>query len=328
MFNNRLKILFFSFLLYMCAEDTGVDSNANFEVFTNSDNLNIITWNIEWFPKSEDTLDYLSQVTPFLLNADIIALQEITSTTALNQFADLLGENWVGYRFDPTSSSVRLAYLINLETITVNELDIIEDNEFFTREPHILKFTYNEQNFVLINNHFKCCGDGQLSEGWVWGCGYNGPTYSTSEECLNSDCELGCDATYDEEYRRLMSSITVENYISNYLADDNVIIVGDLNDDIETPTGVFNAFLNKPEEYLFADYLIAQETNHWGYWSYPTYPSHIDHIIITNELFDAYESPDSQCKTILIDEIVGSWNTYNTYISDHRPVALSLDISQ
>ena len=68
----------------------------------------------------------------------------------LNQFADLLGENWVGYRFDTTSSSMRLAYLINLETITVNELDIIEDNEFFTREPHILKFTYNEQNFVLI----------------------------------------------------------------------------------------------------------------------------------------------------------------------------------
>ena len=74
---------------------------------------------------------------------------------------------------------------------------------------------------------------------------------------------------------------------------------------------------------------MAMEEDHWGYWSYPSWPSHLDHIIITNELFDEYESINSSCNTILIDNILNSgWAEYDNYISDHRPVGISLDISE
>ena len=50
---------------------------------------------------------------------------------------------------------------------------------------------------------------------------------------------------------------------------------------------------------------------------------------ISNELFDDYQNPSSVCNTILIDNTLnGDWEEYNNYISDHRPVGISLDISE
>ena len=68
---------------------------------------------------------------------------------------------------------------------------------------------------------------------------------------------------------------------------------------------------------------MAEENNPWQYWSFPTYPSHIDHVLISNELFDDYESSTSMCSTILIDDFLfNSWTNYDQYLSDHRPVAI------
>ena len=57
-------------------------------------------------------------------------------------------------------------------------------------------------------------------------------------------------------------------------------------------------------------------------WSYPTYPSHIDHIIITNELFNNHISTS----TILIENALPDLSDYNNYISDHRPMGISLEL--
>ena len=61
------------------------------------------------------------------------------------------------------------------------------------------------------------------------------------------------------------------------------------------------------------------------YWSFPKYPSHLDHILITNELFDDYESPLSLVETFQIEKSMnGGWPKYEQYISDHRPVGLRI----
>ena len=92
---------------------------------------------------------------------------------------------------------------------------------------------------------------------------------------------------------------------------------------------VFNVFLENPDEYLFTDFSMAEQNNYWQYWSYPSWPSHLDHIIISNELFNDYEKTTSTCNTILVDEtLFTGWENYDEYISDHRPVGISLDISQ
>jgi hypothetical protein len=65
-------------------------------------------------------------------------------------------------------------------------------------------------------------------------------------------------------------------------------------------------------------------------WSWPginsSYSaSHFDHILITNELFDEFENEGSLVQTIRLEEYFdGGWSDYEKYISDHRPVGLSL----
>jgi SAM-dependent MidA family methyltransferase len=68
----------------------------------------------------------------------------------------------------------------------------------------------------------------------------------------------------------------------------------------------------------------------WPGWHQSTYnPAHFDHILITNELFDAFENEGSSIQTIRLEEYFDNgWTEYENYISDHRPVGLRLKFSQ
>ena len=110
-------------------------------------------------------------------------------------------------------------------------------------------------------------------------------------------------------------------FIDSTFFDAQVILLGDLNDDIAEPqtTNVFWNFIENTENYLFADMEIAEGS--FANWSYPTWPSHLDHILITNGLFDEYEN--STAKTISVDHYLeGGWHEYDVNISDHRPVGM------
>ena len=86
-------------------------------------------------------------------------------------------------------------------------------------------------------------------------------------------------------------------------------------------------FLDEPEEYRFADFDIA--LNDIDQWSYPSWLSHLDHILITNELFDDLENDGSTVETIRIDDYLpGGWSQYESNISDHRPVAMKLEMNE
>ena len=61
-------------------------------------------------------------------------------------------------------------------------------------------------------------------------------------------------------------------------------------------------------------------------WSMPS-SAHFDHILITNELFNIFNDLDSQVNTIKVDMYMeGGWDEYDENISNHRPVALKLDV--
>ena len=101
-----------------------------------------------------------------------------------------------------------------------------------------------------------------------------------------------------------------------------MFVVGDFNDLLIDNDNIFDMFLNDTLNYYFTDFLIASSNQY--YWSYPTYPSHIDHILITNELFN-YEDTTA---TLFIDQwYFDGFNDYNTFISDHRPVGIRLNIN-
>ena len=157
----------------------------------------------------------------------------------------------------------------------------------------VMDLNFAGENYFIINNHFKCCGDGILD--------------------LNDD--------FDEENRRYTAMNLLKTYIDENLPNEKVIVLGDLNDDISEPhqNNVFQDVLDDSNNYQFGDLIIAQGNS--SDWSFPNWPSHLDHILITNELFDGLDS--IEVKTIKIDDyIYGGWDEYDQNISDHRPVAM------
>ena len=162
----RIVFFLFSLFIFSCSEENDIESSGP-PPFGAPDSLDIITWNIENFPKAESTLDYISS---FILDleVDIVVLQEIVSTEDLNVLIHLLGDEWVGY-YAEDSDNQTLSYLINLSNIQITDtpFTILDDyaHYFAYRSPYVLQISFNNKDYTLINVHFKCCGDGDLDEG-------------------------------------------------------------------------------------------------------------------------------------------------------------------
>ena len=264
--------------------------------FGTDSTFDVISWNIEWFPKTNSTASDVQEILT-KLEADIYALQEIEDTTLLKQVVS----NIAGYEcYFKSSYYGGLAYVYNTNTIQVNsKYEIFTSQPFwnaFPRSPQVLDINFMNTNYIIINNHFKCCGDGILNTN-------------------NNN---------DEENRRLQAVTYLKQYIDNNFSGKRVILLGDLNDELtdNTVNNVFQDFIND-NNYLFTDMLIAQGNS--IDWSYPTWPSHLDHILITNEVFSDFQNFNSLVSVIRIDDYMGNWSNYENNVSDHRPIGLKLD---
>ena len=273
-------------------EDLSFGTDTTFEV---------MSWNIEWFPKNgQITVNYVIEITE-ALDVDLFAIQEVDNIIAFEQMVDSLN-SYEGYLESDWFAG--LAYIYKPDVIQVNDIyEIYTTSPYwspFPRSPMVMDLNFMNERIIVINNHFKCCGDGIL-------------------DMTNPD---------DEETRRYYASSLLKEYIEIHFPNENVIIIGDLNDELsDSPeNNVFQPILDDVENYLFTDYEIAMGDD--SEWSYPTWPSHLDHILITNELFDDFENESSVISTIKIEEyLTGGWSEYEENISDHRPVALKLEMN-
>ena len=290
-----IKIILFSIVLILisCGTETLVESTQdNIKVdlsfqFNTSSTLDIITWNLEHFPKNDDIT--VSEVKSIIesLNVDIIVLQEIQYADYFWQL-DYLLEGYQGYRGTSAAFGLNLACLYKNDLVILDIYQIFEDDWWaFPRRPLVIELLYDDNEIIVINNHFKAMS-GQ-----------------------------------ENEDRRREACIKLNGYIQENHLNDMVIVLGDLNDeliDIEE-NNVFQIFLDNPEQYRFTDMDIAEGSEY--YWSYPTWPSHIDHVMVTNEFYNA----GLHTKTLRIDDSYNSWEEYDENISDHRPVAIKINLN-
>lgn len=212
-----------------------------------TETFDIVTWNIEQFPKSGNTISLLATIIP-TLNADIIAVQEIGTVTNFNSLVAAL-PGWSGVL---SGGSLKTGYLYKNSEVTVSAVTYpLVDASAFPRSPMFITATHTSGlEVTLINLHLKCCDDGTSIP------------------------------------RRRDASQKLKAYIDANLSTKAVVMVGDYNEDITQPEGndVFKNFVDDSNNYKFADMTIAQCGSE--NWSYPSWPSHLDHILITNELFD------------------------------------------
>ena len=301
------------FVFYSCAEDKGIDNSntylnpcdfiiedfseinlSNSTEFGTDSTLDIITWNIENFPKHNSTVDYLVELIA-LLDVEIIALQEIESSTQFQNILDRLN-NYDGVITNSAYYDINLAVLYsnNLEVEATYEI-FTDDWRSFPRSPLVTHIRWGGEDVYVINNHYKCCGNGIIE-----------------------------DDENDEEYRRLQAIKYTKEYFETSLSNSNIVLVGDFNDELsdEKTNNIYWDFISDNNNYRFVDLFIA--CNKYTDWSYPSWPSHLDHILISNELFNSVNF----VQTIKLEEFFdGGWSDYDKYISDHRPVGLRLNFN-
>lgn len=305
-----LLLIFVVMLIYGCGENENFAPDKIEEInysnlfFGSDSTFDILTWNLKEFPINDyQTTDYVAYAILYL-NPDVIAFQEIQSGTYFYNLLEKLNtldslNTWEKKKSHSAYEDYNLAYLYNTNTIECDiDLDIYEifndDDEghywAFPRAPLIFELSWNENDIIICNNHFKALS-GQ-----------------------------------ENEARRKAASDSLHFYFSTNLPQHNLIMLGDLNDDLTEPLddNVFESFLADTLNYQFVDMEIALSDT--ADWSYPSWPSHLDHILISNELFDEMENNASKVKTISIDEYLqNGWTEYENNISDHRPVGLKLE---
>lgn len=249
--------------------------------------FDIVTFNVENFPKGGyESIVVLADLIGDM-DADIIALQEVASQVDFNQLDDLLKE-YKGIYYPIDNDDWNLAYLYKTAEVNISSYDtkILFEGDWsaFPRPPFEIHAFHSTTGItaVIINNHLKCCSGA------------------------------------DNESRRRSASDQLHQYADENYQDIPVIILGDLNDEITGTTefdNVFWSFVNDPENFRFADMEIALASAAW--WSYPSWPSHIDHIIISDELFPRLD----EARVFMPD---ACYSFYPDVISDHRPVYISL----
>ena len=254
------------------------------------ENLDIITWNCEFFPTAGDsTIEALSEAV-LDLNADIIAFQEIKNRGWFGKLMRLLPD--YNYVISQQSSFMDQAIIYKKrDFILSNRLEIFAENDynFAGRPPLKVDFVYkkNNMNFSLINLHMKCCDSGLK--------------------------------------RRIKAANMLYDYIDKELSyNDNIIILGDWNDDLKDEPGehCFQSFLDD-DRFYFPTNDLTYDISKASYPKEP-YVSFLDHILVTN----AFISKGSyKIDTIPIDRYMGGFDVYETYISDHMPVYLSFPIN-
>ena len=123
--------------------------------------LDIMTWNIEHFPKNgQTTVDHVIDIIE-ALDIDILAIQEVEDINSFEQMVDGLSA-YNGYLESIWFAG--LAYVYKPDIIQINDMyEIYTSSEYwnyFPRSPMIMDLNFMEERIIIINNHLKCCGDG------------------------------------------------------------------------------------------------------------------------------------------------------------------------
>ena len=212
--NYFLKIILTSFLVLSSLSFSG--QSLKDMTFGSEYSLDVISWNLEWFPKNgQTTLDSLALIIN-TIKPEVIALQEINDVSAFNTLLTMLPLYEGNYS---SFSNLKLAYIYK-KSLTINNIFTISSNatyNFAGRPPYCLELVYDNQTFFLVNNHLKCCGDGalQLSD-------------SSDEECRRLNAMTIIKELIQKALAKLSqnrTTIIIAHRLSTIIQSDKIILL-------------------------------------------------------------------------------------------------------
>ncbi|MBD0405117.1 endonuclease/exonuclease/phosphatase family protein [Flammeovirga sp. EKP202] len=264
-------------------------------VAASNETLEVLTWNIEHFPKHEETTGIVN-ATIAESDYDLWGVQEIEGVSFLKQVKQVNPKYSVLVDTDiakGVNNDYHLAYVYQNERLELLDQQVLASGDFdgyyFPRRPLLAKFLnkVNNQTFYVINLHLKCCNR----------------EYDDRES---------------DKQRRTEASKRLQKYIDENLDNEYVIVLGDFNEEIyPTSTSSFKNFIDDSGNYAFSTMDQAKSDNSLDK-SYPNWwpnGSHIDHILITNEWFNKYQ----KSYTLSLDQC-SEYEYFEPKVSDHRPV--------
>jgi endonuclease/exonuclease/phosphatase family metal-dependent hydrolase len=247
----------------------------------------IATWNIENYPKSNQSKDQVSRLLQ-QLDIDLIAMEEIRDETALRDLASAVP----GYASilstekseKKTSQNVGFLYKTSVMEI-VDSQALFANEDSFPRQPLMVRFKMKNgsADLIAIAVHLKAF-----------------------EGELNQKLREG-------------ANVQLEKFVSDLIRKDpkaRVVIMGDFNDrvDLEENRFVFNPWLLKTDVYSFLTEPLALRGD-YSFVSSTFTSSVIDHIIASNNL--PLEEPEIPKLETLVPN-------YEGVVSDHLPVMTRL----
>lgn len=300
-----------------------------------SSTLDIATWNMEFFGATQkdfgpnDEALQLANAKKVLmaLQADIIAVQEISDENFLAQLISELPGSWAlscsqvySYYFqpaDPNFPPQKLCYIYNTDVVNVLEERVMFD-EFYTT----LRTT-NDTSLLpdYPDNVSAFWASGRLPYLLKVEATVEGKTEELVLVNVHSISNSGGVKSY---YRRTYDVQVLKDSLDTYYGNAQLVILGDYNDDVDQPVlrdaprdvSPYAVFVNSPEYFVTTKSLSDR-----GFRSYVTQENVIDHITISSELTAEYIAGSEQ--------VFIPFNLIPNYVnttSDHMPILTRFEL--
>ncbi len=255
--------------------------------------LEIVTWNIQNFPKSgESTLVKLQRVIS-RLDLDLYCIQEIEDTLAfLRLLGSLPGYRGFYSRDDYGAVYQKTGVIYKTDIFTISGVhQIFYSNESFPRPPLVMDIVAAHNGggfqFRLIVLHLKAGSDPE------------------------------------SRARRAGACRQLKAYLDSLIqppGEQKIVVAGDWNDELDVPAeeNVFSPFLADTANYRFLTLPLAGNEY---YASLVNYTVLFDHILINTAARREYTG--GRTVTIRLDDQI---TDYERLISDHRPVMATFPV--
>ncbi|UZR98581.1 T9SS type A sorting domain-containing protein [Chondrinema litorale] len=290
--------------------------------------LDIVTWNIEWFgatgngPSPEETQKDSVKAKIIELDADVYAFQEISNADLLTQLVSELTDyevvfsSAVSYPQNNDPSSQKLAFVY--KTSVINVVDT------FALLSSIHPYYNGGDDSALTDfpddDKSRFYASGRLPFMMVADVTINGALERMHFVNLHARANNSSDPQGRYDMRKYDVTV-LKDSLDAYYGDENVVLLGDYNDDVDVTVAdisstltSYEAFVNDTDNYSIKTASLSNS----GFRSYVFRENMIDHITLSDELFDNYNSGSEIVHYEFYD------GEYANTTSDHMPVSLSL----